>query len=427
MSTAPMRPMQRYWHSQYGWSAVSNVWSRDNWMKLWGRLHINTAPPPLDSHAQRLWEATPLVDMLNRKWSDALNAGRDLTIDETMIAFRGAHVAVQYLPKKPIPIGFKCFTISTIKGYCFAQKLYPCKHEDKKLAKGFTTQVVKDLIQPYANAQNDTNKYWRCVCFDSFYTNVPLAKYLFDRGVLSVGTIRSNRLHVPAAFRSTAVQPDKFIARQSKYMRSLMSVCHVRGDKPKDKRMFITTTTAVPIPITEQKVNGKAYAAPDVSQQYNRMMGGVDTANQYAAQRSPWRQSKGRWWLAVLLHYFHVSVANAYILYTLYGNQELPNVRFGVFREKLAEALINGYAARSKRGRPLKRNCDHEHTRTADVASNGQRKTGRCSECAHRKGASGQQKEKGKRTIWKCRQCDVWVCNVNVSCWEKHRAGSRDV
>jgi len=57
-------------------------------MKLWGRLHINTAPPPLDSHAQRLWEATPLVDMLNRKWSDALNAGRDLTIDETMIAFR---------------------------------------------------------------------------------------------------------------------------------------------------------------------------------------------------------------------------------------------------------------------------------------------------------------------------------------------------
>ena len=87
------------------------------------------------------------------------------------------------------------------------------------------------------------------------------------------------------------------------------------------------------------------YDAPEVSDQYNKMMGGVDIANQYTAQRSPWRQSKGRWWLAVLLHYFHVSVVNAYMLYSIYGHESLPKLLFGEFRIKLAEALLEGYCA----------------------------------------------------------------------------------
>jgi len=427
MSSAPMRPMRRYWHMQYGWPAVSNRWSRDRWMKLWWNLHINTAPPPPDKHEQRLWEAQPFVDMINRKWSAALNAGRDLTIDETMIAYRGRHVAVQYMPKKPITIGFKCFTISTLKGYCFTQKLYPGKHDNKKLAKGFTTQVVKDLIQPYANATNDLNKYWRCVCFDSFYTNAPLVKWLYERGVLSVGTIRSNRLHVPPAFRETIVKPDTFIARQSKYLRPLIAVCHVRGDKPSDKRMFMSTATPIPIPITEQNVNGKSYQAPHVSEQYNRMMGGVDTSNQYAAQRSPWRQSRGRWWLAVFLHYFHVSVANAYMLYSIYGSPELPTVRFGEFREMLAEQLLDGFVARSKRGRPQSQNTGHhEHVQTDDAMASGRRKRGRCHVCCKRKGSYDQQKQKGNVTGWKCKQCDVWVCRTTKNCWRTHMGQSAE-
>ena len=204
-------------------------------------------------------------------------------------------------------------------------------------------------------------------------------------------------------------------------MRALMAVCHVRGDKPSIKRMFISTATAVPIPITEQKVKGNAYPAPEVSEQYNRAMGGVDTSNQYAAQRSPWRQSKGRWWLAVLLHYFHVSVVNAYMLYSIYGNESLPNVRFGRFRDMLAEALLAGYVGRSKRGRPQAMNTGHhEHQQTDEHAHNGRRKNGRCSVCASQIGSRGQSKEKGKRTVYKCRQCDVWVCDTNKSCWRKH-------
>jgi len=325
--------------------------------------------------------------------------------------------------KKPISIGFKCFTISSLQGYSFHQQLYAGKHDDRKEARGFTERVVKDLTKPFTRPTygGDATKLWHRVCYDSYYTSVPLAKYLYERGVLSVGVIRSDRLHVPKAFAAAVVAPDTFIARQSKYMPSLTAVCHVRGDKPGTKRMFISTATPVPIPIAQQNVNGQTYDAPEVSELYNRLMGGVDTANQYAAQRTPWRQSKGRWWLPVLLHYFHVSVVNAYMLYSIYGHESLPNVKFGRFREILAEELINGYVARSKRGRPQSMNAGHhEHVQTNDVMVSGRRTRGRCHVCCRRKGSYDQQKQKGNVTGWKCKQCDVWVCQTTKNCWRKH-------
>ena len=143
-----------------------------------------------------------------------------------MIAYRGNHAAVQYLPKKPIPIGFKCFTISTLQGYCFNQKLYPGKHEDKKAAAGFTTAVVKQLLQPYITYKNgdEATKQWRCVTFDSYYTSVPLVKDLYNSGILSVGTIYPNRKHLPDAFAEEKVAPDKFIARPSTCVHSWQCV-----------------------------------------------------------------------------------------------------------------------------------------------------------------------------------------------------------
>jgi len=73
---------------------------------------------------------------------------RDPSIDEAMIAFRGNHSLVQYMPAKPIKFGFKAFLLFEAKsGYALNWQLYAGKTEHRGL--GATHQVVMELCQGF--------------------------------------------------------------------------------------------------------------------------------------------------------------------------------------------------------------------------------------------------------------------------------------
>src|SRR6185312_3102657 len=171
------------------------------------------------------------------------------------------------------------------------------------------------------------------------------------------------------------------------------------------------------------------FLAPSVSIQYNRGMWAVDTANQYAAQNAPGRRSK-RYWLSIVLHYFHVAVVNAYLLYSTYGHESLPKIDFPQFRDALGEALVEGFTAgRGEIGRtPHPNSSKHTPMKTDVYDRNGRRKRGRCVQCVKQIGPRGSQVQTGAQTSWKCVECDMWVCfdGNDTDCWVKHlRHGRR--
>ena len=61
-----------------------------------------------------------------------------------------------------------------------------------------TSQTVKYLIQ---NLECHTNLVARNILYDRLYTSIPMAQWLLDRGITSVGTLQSNRKAIPAEIR----------------------------------------------------------------------------------------------------------------------------------------------------------------------------------------------------------------------------------
>lgn len=54
-------------------------------------------------------------------------------------------------------------------------------------------RVVMQLTEPYF----DTG---RCVVFDNFFSSIPLAKGLSDKGTVCLGTLRANKREIPPEF-----------------------------------------------------------------------------------------------------------------------------------------------------------------------------------------------------------------------------------
>lgn len=477
-----------YWDEKLGWDPVRTVLSRDRFRTIFRSLSVS-ANAPQPNPSDRLAAVQNFVDELNKRFAAALIPGEWVCIDETMIEFRGDHDSVQFLPKKPIPLGFKCFTISNSFGYVLCQRLYEGKTGGRSTAAGLTERVVLQLMEPYghaaavAAARDDAGAApvigpHRTVTMDSFYSGAPLFKKLFDDNTLAVGTLNPTRAMYPKELNDVKLGPyvrcerthhhttttlplrradtslhrtswdllrlkgstpslplflshsDTFAVRQNVKHPEL--VC-VACDKDGKRRLYLSTASEVPMNPKRYKPNSSDewLTVPSVVPLYNRRMWTVDCSNQYAANDTPHRRSP-RWWLSIVLHYFHVAVVNAYLLYSRFGHESLPTANtFHAFRKLLADELVAGYdAGRGKIGRPSIRASNHTQEQSIAPAAGGRRERGNCGVCCHQLGNSrnGTRSRSGCTTSFRCAECStrsgrsIWVCDVRVNdqCWHQH-------
>ena len=68
------------------------------------------------------------MDPLLDNFRAAYNLGREISIDESMIGFKGRLYFIQYMPKKPIKWGMKAFVLAdSSSGYTHTWRLYAGK------------------------------------------------------------------------------------------------------------------------------------------------------------------------------------------------------------------------------------------------------------------------------------------------------------
>ncbi|XP_035664217.1 piggyBac transposable element-derived protein 4-like [Branchiostoma floridae] len=122
--------------------------------------------------------------------------GTDLCVDEQLVAFRGRCAFRQYIPSKPAKYGLK------IWWNCDATTCYPLKGEvylgrqpgeQREIGQG--ARVVKELTYLW-------RRTGRNVTADNFFTSIPLAEDLWEDGLTYVGTIRSNKPHIPEVMKA---------------------------------------------------------------------------------------------------------------------------------------------------------------------------------------------------------------------------------
>ena len=141
-------------------------------------LHLN------DSEAQpqrgnpgfdKLYKVRPLLDMVLENFKACYQPGQHISIDETMISYKGRLSFVQYLPKKPHKCGLKAWVLAdSTNGYTWEWRLYTGK-EEGRTEHGLAHRVVTDLV-------NDPKLLHKgyIVYIDNFYSSPALFRELTD-------------------------------------------------------------------------------------------------------------------------------------------------------------------------------------------------------------------------------------------------------
>ena len=112
-------------------------------------LHFvdNNSAPPCEEERDRLFKIRPVIEELRRHFQLNYILSREISIDETMVKFKGRKFFRQFLPSKPIRFGFKLFTLAESKsGYIWNFEVYTGRKEEAE--QNQTKNVVVRLMSP---------------------------------------------------------------------------------------------------------------------------------------------------------------------------------------------------------------------------------------------------------------------------------------
>lgn len=122
--------IEDYWVTSWPFaiSTFSSIMSRDRFSLLLRFLHLNDSTkyiPKGEPGYDPLYKLRPFVDPLIANFKAAFTLGRELSVDEGMIGFKGRLWFLQYMPKKPTKWGMKAFVLAdSATGYTYNWKLY---------------------------------------------------------------------------------------------------------------------------------------------------------------------------------------------------------------------------------------------------------------------------------------------------------------
>ena len=194
---------------------------------------------------------------------DAFVPGPNLTVDEQLVMFRGRCVFHQYMPSKPGKYGIKIWAIcdSTLH-YVLKMDVYKGREISEPREINLGSKLVLKLLEPF-------KKSGRNITCNNFFTNMQLGRFLMQNLTI-VGTIRKNRIELPAEFVSTKDKKESTIYGYQKEA-MIVSYCPKKG-----KLVTLLSTMhsdkGTELPAPEKKSEVITY--------YNATKGGVDTMDQ---------------------------------------------------------------------------------------------------------------------------------------------------
>ena len=161
-----------YWSTDpyLGNDGIKRVMTKNRFEELSRFLHFNNSeeePPKTDPRFDRLYKVRPVLEYFNRKMLEVYQPGKNLSVDETMIAFKGRLAFRQYMPNKPIKYGIKVWVAAdSSNGFALKQKVYLGK-DGERSEDGLGYDVVTGLVEPFANKIHH-------VYFDNYFCGVKL-------------------------------------------------------------------------------------------------------------------------------------------------------------------------------------------------------------------------------------------------------------
>lgn len=354
--------IRMYWNPKFGLTLIQNTMSVNHFEKIRQHLHFNNnaklIPQNQPGH-DKLFKIRPVIDTLVKQFS-SIPLEERLAVDEQMCASKGRHHLRQYMPDKPHKYGYKFFILCGMSGYAYNFEIYTGTENnpaEKDLGASSNTVVRLTRIVP----ENKNHKLF----FDNYYTSLRLMTYLKTKGILCLGTVRSDRIPNSKLPNLKTVKEINSVPRGTIYeyvanvddseVSSLMWVDN------KCVRLMSTYAGTNPISSVPRyrraSKESEMIPCPNVVLQYNRHMGGVDLMDSLLGRYKIKMRSR-KWYLRIFYHLVDLSVINAWLLYLRVMKEKgddgkTTKLKLAEFRLELGETMCRmGKYEKTKRGRP---------------------------------------------------------------------------
>lgn len=226
----------------------------------------NTHPSP---KLNKIWS---VFENINKKCSSLYIPERDVTLDESLMLYKGRLSWRQYLPLKRARFGVKYFCLCESKsGYLFSSIIYTGKGtiispQFQNLS--ISSQIVMALMEPLLNMGY-------CLTIDNYYTSLNLADLLVQNKTDMYGTARSTRKEMPHTMVSKKLGVDETISfRRGKLLA-------MKWKDKKDICLLSTVHNSEIIVTNKPRKDGSAIRKPKLVVDYNDTMAGVDRLDQH--------------------------------------------------------------------------------------------------------------------------------------------------
>ncbi|XP_045474894.1 piggyBac transposable element-derived protein 4-like [Harmonia axyridis] len=187
--------MRMYWSydQNYRVERVANIMSLKRFLAILRHIHLNDnekCPKKGTSNFDKLYKLRPLIEHLNEKFRDLFSPSRELSIDESMVGFKGRSGLKQYMPMKPVKRGFKIWVMTCARtGYMLSFKVYEGK-DSSNIEGTLGERTVLHLSEPYHH------KGYILYC-DNYFSTIELLSKLLEKKTFACGTFRTNRKFYP--------------------------------------------------------------------------------------------------------------------------------------------------------------------------------------------------------------------------------------
>ncbi|CAK9832783.1 PiggyBac transposable element-derived protein 4 [Anthophora retusa] len=367
-------------------------------------LHLNENVSRNSNITTRIQKVSNFIDYIDDKFQEYFTPDREISIDESVVKFKGKISFITYNPKKPIKWGIRIYVLSDARTRYIQYAMLPYygSVSTECLIRPdlpVSSRIVLQLYYKLLNANPEAKGYH--IFTDRYFTGISLAQELLKLSCYLTGTLKINRKYIPAVIKKPAVTKNNTVAAYRSGDILLLAW--------KDKRIVTILssydTSGTKIIKRKVKEGGTVnISKPNVIINYNMNMGGVDKADQLASSYCFMRKSC-KWWRRIFFWGLEVCAINSYILYKVSARREnkTPMSHF-MFVRKLVEQLVGDFrnGASSKSGRPSSSDKEERLNGKLHILRHCQNvKSKDCSVCSNRKIKGGR-----RQTNYFCDTCN---------------------
>ncbi|XP_049870081.1 piggyBac transposable element-derived protein 4-like [Pectinophora gossypiella] len=338
MSLGNFNCLHEYWSTGIlGMPEFRRIMPRNRFYFLLRFFHFvdnDTLDSNVRSYDRKIAKIAPIIDHCNAKFPLLYTPQRFISLDESLLLWKGRLSFKQCNRLKSARFGIKSYDLCEAgTGYLLRTHIYAGK--DSSMTEGAiddfencTAKVVLEAMDGYLDVGH-------CLVMDNWYNQLPLTRYLKSRRTDVIGTINRRRQHMPPQIKNL---DDKRTQRGEQ----LALHC---GDMSVVTWKDVKQVTAISTYHNDDQLRsqraGVPVMKPKVVVDYNKNMGGVDLKDQKLSAYHFERKRGLKWYMKVFRRLLNTSLLNCYIIYT---KQPLCKVlTHRQFRMAVAEGLLNRF------------------------------------------------------------------------------------